>query len=131
MCYHRIANSSSLSSGLTITSWFVDRDSVLRVIRGGLPNEAEPVRSSSSAGQKMNPHFQRVAQFKAVERGKGQRCGIGLTPRISLDRICVGCVKRKQETGVSVGFHQGSSARAARTMFGRTLLPKIRRRRAE
>jgi len=32
---------------------------------------------------------------------------------------------------IRVGFHQDSSARATRTMFGRTLLPKIRRRRAE
>jgi hypothetical protein len=74
---------------------------------------------------------QGVAQFEAVERGEGQRCGVGLTPRISPDRIGVGGVKRKQEAGVSVGFHQDSSARAARTMFGKTLLPKIRRRRAE
>jgi hypothetical protein len=36
----------------------------------------------------------------------------------------------QQETGIGVGLHHDSSARAARTMFGRTLLPKIRRRRA-
>lgn len=72
-----------------------------------------------------------VAQFKAVESGKGQGRGVGPTPRIGPDRIGVGGLKRKQQAGVSVGFHQDSSARAARTMFGRTLLPKIRRRRAE
>jgi hypothetical protein len=43
---------------------------------------------------------------------------------ISPDRIGVGCLKRKQETRVRVDFHQDSSARAAKTMFGRTLLKK-------
>ena len=72
-----------------------------------------------------------VAQFEAVECGKRQGRRVGLTLRIGPDRIGIGGVKRKQEAGVSVGFHQDSSARAVRTMFGRTLLPKIRRRRAE
>jgi len=72
-----------------------------------------------------------AAQFQAVKRREGQGRGVGLSPRIGPGRVGVGSIERKQGTGVCVGFHQDSSARAASTMFGKSLSPKMRRRRAE
>jgi hypothetical protein len=74
---------------------------------------------------------QSVPQFEPVEAGERQRRRVGLTPRIGPRGIRIGCVKRKEKAGIGVGLHQRSSARPAMTIFGRTLFPKILRRRAE
>jgi len=74
--------------------------------------------------------IQRVPQFEAVKRGEGQRVRVGRAPSVGFRRIGVRRVEREQQAGVGVGLHQRSSERDTSTMLGRTLSPKIWRRRA-
>jgi len=98
-------------------------DVVFHFLPGGLNfNRRQPLLKH---GQ-----IQRVPQFEAVKRGEGQWGRVGRAPSVGFRRIGVRRVEREQQAGVGVGLHQRSSERDTSTMLGKTLSPKIWRRRA-
>jgi len=72
----------------------------------------------------------RVSKFQAMKPGELQRGRIFLTPSVGSGRVGVRDIQGDKNAGIGINLHQRSCSRASMTMLGKTLSPKIMRRRA-